>query len=62
MKISIITVVYNNVEFVGETITSVLSQDYPSIEPIPDRFAAEELGAHQWDDEGLGMRRISDES
>ena len=34
MKISIITVVYNNVEFVGETITSVLSQDYPSIEYI----------------------------
>ena len=32
--ISIITVVYNNVDFVGETITSVLSQNYPSIEYI----------------------------
>ena len=32
--ISIITVVYNNVDFIGETIASVLSQNYPSIEYI----------------------------
>ena len=32
--VSIITVVYNNVDFVGETIKSVLSQNYPLIEYI----------------------------
>ncbi len=32
--ISIITVVYNNVDFVEETIKSVFSQNYPSIEYI----------------------------
>ncbi|MFP4094349.1 MAG: glycosyltransferase [Cyclobacteriaceae bacterium] len=34
MKVSIITVVYNNVSTVEETIRSVISQDYPDIEYI----------------------------
>ena len=34
MKVSIITVVYNNEKFVKDAINSVLSQDYPDIEYI----------------------------
>ncbi len=34
MKISIITVVYNNAATIGQTIASVLEQDYPDIEYI----------------------------
>jgi len=34
MKVSIITVVYNNVEYIGNAIQSVLSQDYDNIEYI----------------------------
>ena len=34
MKVSIITVVYNNVKYIGESIESVLSQDYHPVEYI----------------------------
>src|SRR4249919_2446252 len=34
MKVSIITVVYNNEKFIKDAIGSVLSQDYPDIEYI----------------------------
>ena len=34
MKVSIITPVYNQAQFIGETIRSVLNQDYPNIEYI----------------------------
>src|SRR5436190_6658409 len=34
MKVSIITVVYNNERFVADAINSVLSQDHPDIEYI----------------------------
>ncbi len=34
MKVSIITVVYNNEQFIGSAIQSVLSQTYPNIEYI----------------------------
>ena len=34
MKVSIITVVYNNVSTIRDTIRSVLSQDYKQIEYI----------------------------
>ena len=34
MRVSIITVVYNNVEYIGDAIQSVLSQDYDNVEHI----------------------------
>ena len=34
MRVSIITVVYNNVEYIGDAILSVLSQDYDNVEHI----------------------------
>ena len=34
MKVSIITVVYNNVECIGAAIESVLNQDYGDIEYV----------------------------
>ena len=35
-KVSIITVVYNGIEFLEETIKSVIAQTYPNIEYIDD--------------------------
>ena len=34
MKISIITVVYNNINTINDTINSVLSQNYSSIDTL----------------------------